>query len=92
MLSRPRLYDRKPSYNDHNVSPIRVDPYSGYKSNERPREFTLDEQIYEIDAVLDQWFEPSAIYFKVPATSISRTGATDASVKLRRTARLPGRT
>ena len=45
--------------------PIHVDAYSGYKANERPRQFTLDEVVYEIDAVLDQWYEPSATYFKV---------------------------
>ena len=39
---------------------IHVDDYSGYKPNERPRQFTRDEEIYEIDAVLDQWYEPSA--------------------------------
>ena len=47
---------------------IHVDAYSGYKANERPRQFTLDEEIYEIDAVLDQWYEPSATYFKVQST------------------------
>src|SRR5262252_2113939 len=45
--------------------PIHVDAYSGYKANGRPRQFTLDEEIYEIGAVLDQWYEPSATYFKV---------------------------
>jgi len=45
--------------------PIRVDAYSGYKANERPRQFTLDEEIYEIAAVLDQWYQPYATYFKV---------------------------
>jgi hypothetical protein len=40
--------------------PVYVDAYPGYKANERPRQFTLDEQIYEIAAVLDQWYEPSA--------------------------------
>jgi hypothetical protein len=44
--------------------PIHVDAYSRYKANERPRQFTLDEEIYEIDVVLDQWYEPSATYFK----------------------------
>ena len=52
--------------------PIHVDPYSGYKANERPRYFTLDEDLYEITAVLDQWYEPSATYFKVQ----SREGKT----------------
>src|SRR5215813_11597608 len=48
--------------------PIHVDAYSGYKANERPRQFTLDEEVYEIAAVLDQWYEPSATYFKVQST------------------------
>src|SRR5262249_2872108 len=42
--------------------------YSGYKPNQRPRQFTLDEVVYEIVAVLDQWYEPSATYFKVQST------------------------
>jgi hypothetical protein len=48
--------------------PIHVDAYSGYKSNERSRQFTLDDEIYEIATVVDQWYEPSAIYFKVQST------------------------
>jgi len=48
--------------------PIRVDAYSGYKANERPRYFIVDEDLYEIAAVLDQWYEPSATYFKVQST------------------------
>src|SRR5262249_26948113 len=38
------------------------------RSNERPRQFMLDDEIYEIPAVLDQWYEPSATYFKVQST------------------------
>ena len=49
--------------------PIHVDAYSGYKANERPCQFTLDEEIYEVDAVLDQWYEPTATYFKVQAVT-----------------------
>jgi hypothetical protein len=45
--------------------PMHVDAYSGYKASECPRQFMLDEHIYEIDAVLDQCYEPSATYFKV---------------------------
>ena len=48
--------------------PIHVDAYSGYKASERPRYFTVDEDLYEITAVLDQWYEPSAVYFKVQST------------------------
>ena len=45
--------------------PIHVDEYSGHTVNQRPRSFALDDQLYEIAAVLDQWYEPSAMYFKV---------------------------
>ena len=45
--------------------PIHVDEYSGHRANQRPRSFTVDEQLYEIAAVLDQWYEPSGTYFKV---------------------------
>jgi hypothetical protein len=45
--------------------PIHVDAYHGYKANECPRQFVLDEQVYQIAAVLDQWYEPTATYFKV---------------------------
>jgi hypothetical protein len=48
--------------------PIHVDAYSGYKPNERPRQFTLDEETYEIAAVLDQWYQPYTTYFKVRST------------------------
>ena len=48
--------------------PIRVEAYSGYKANERPRQFMLDDEPYEIAAVLDQRYEPSAMYSKVQST------------------------
>ena len=37
-------------------------------TNRRSRQFVLDEQIYGIAVVLDQWYEPSAMYFKVQST------------------------
>ena len=45
--------------------PVHVESYSGYKANERPRRFVLDDKIYDIAVVLDQWHEPDATYFKV---------------------------
>jgi hypothetical protein len=48
--------------------PVYVDAYSGFKANERPEAFTLDEEVYEIATVLDQWYEPSAMYFKVQSS------------------------
>jgi hypothetical protein len=48
--------------------PIYVDEYSGHRANQRPRSFTVDEQVFNIEAVLDQWYEPSGTYFKVQTT------------------------
>ena len=48
--------------------PVYVQSYSGYKANERPRQFVLDDESYDIAAVLDQWYEPSATYLKVQST------------------------
>jgi hypothetical protein len=52
-------------YDLSDVPAIYVDAYSGYKANERPRQLVLDEEIYEIAAILDQWYEHTATYFKV---------------------------
>jgi hypothetical protein len=30
--------------------------------------FVVDEEVYEIAVVLDQWYEPSTTYFKVEST------------------------
>jgi hypothetical protein len=38
------------------------------KPTSAPAQFVLDEEIYDIAAVLDQWYEPSAMYFKVQST------------------------
>ena len=45
--------------------PIYVDAVSGYKANERPRRFDLDEDTFEIEEVESQWRSPDAEYFKV---------------------------
>ena len=48
--------------------PIHVDAYSGYKANERPLSFELDEEIYCIASIEDRWLDPDAEYFKVRTT------------------------
>ena len=45
--------------------PIHVTAYSGYKANERPGDFTVDEDFYRIADVEDRWYESDAMYFKV---------------------------
>jgi hypothetical protein len=51
---------------------IDVDCYSGYKRGEKPRAFILHNHRYQIDAIVDRWYEgsveaqrPILNYFKV---------------------------
>ncbi len=44
---------------------LRVESYSGHKSNQRPIKFWLGERVYFVDSVEDQWFGPEAQYFRV---------------------------
>jgi hypothetical protein len=44
---------------------IHVHAYSGYKANERPRQFCLDDDVFEIAEVEDRWYDQNAEYFKV---------------------------
>lgn len=46
---------------------VRVESYAGYKADQRPLRFYLDEHAYEVEEVLDQWYDPDAIYFRVRA-------------------------
>src|SRR5262245_26532151 len=45
--------------------PINVDAYSGYRANERPRSFSVDDTDCEIAEVEDQWRTPEALFFRV---------------------------
>ena len=44
---------------------IRVDCYSGYRGEETPRRFWLEETLIEIREVVDRWLDPGHRYFKV---------------------------
>ena len=46
---------------------LRVECYSGYKADERPRGFYLGERRYQVEEVLDQWYSPEETYFRVRA-------------------------
>lgn len=47
---------------------ITVQAYSGFKANERPCSFVLDTHTYQVQEVLDQWYGPASVYFKVRAS------------------------
>jgi len=46
---------------------LEVDCYSGSRADERPLRFRLDGREYAVDAVLDRWYEPESIYYRVRA-------------------------
>jgi hypothetical protein len=46
---------------------LRVECYSGFKADERPLRFQLGERWLAVEEVLDRWYDPHAIYFRVRA-------------------------
>ena len=46
---------------------VRVESYAGHKAEQRPLRFSLAERCFEVEEVLDQWYSPDAIYFRVRA-------------------------
>jgi hypothetical protein len=46
---------------------LSVECYSGRKADERPIRFWLDEKKYQVEAVLDQWYAPESVFYKVRA-------------------------
>lgn len=44
---------------------IRVECYSGYRSEETPRRFYVGERQVEVAELLDRWLAPAHRYFKV---------------------------
>ena len=44
---------------------IKVECYSGYRGEETPRRFWLEERLIEIKEVVDRWLDPDHRYFKV---------------------------
>lgn len=51
--------------NNSVFSPIRVECYSGYRSEETPRRFWLGGQCVQVEKVLDRWLAPDHRYFKL---------------------------
>lgn len=45
--------------------PLRVECYAGYRGEETPRRFFIDDHLYEIKEVVDAWLAPEHRYFKV---------------------------
>jgi uncharacterized protein (UPF0128 family) len=52
---------------DNEVMKVDVECYAGRKADERPARFRLAGKKYSVEAVLDQWYEPESILYKVRA-------------------------
>ena len=46
---------------------VEVERYAGRKADERPVRFRLDERQYMVEEVLDSWYGPEHVFFKVRA-------------------------
>ena len=46
---------------------VRVEAYAGYRAEERPLRFTLQDHSFEVREILDRWYGPAQSYFKVRA-------------------------
>ena len=46
---------------------LTVECYSGRKADERPVRFWLRGRQYQVETVLDQWYDPEGIFYKVRA-------------------------
>jgi hypothetical protein len=46
---------------------VKVAAYSGYRANERPLYFVLDQMRLEVEKTVDRWYGTDHDYFKVQA-------------------------
>jgi hypothetical protein len=46
---------------------VQVECYSGRIADERPVRFRLDEHEYLVEEVIDQWYGPEHVFFKLCA-------------------------
>ena len=46
---------------------IKVDAYAGYKGNQRPLAFSIGKKRLQIKEIVDQWYGPDHVYFRVLA-------------------------
>jgi hypothetical protein len=49
------------------MTDISVECYAGYRADQRPLKFTLGDQVFQVEEIEDQWYSPSATYFRILA-------------------------
>ena len=50
------------------MSALKVECYAGYKGDQHPLRFSLQDRVMEVREIEDQWYSPSEQYFKVRAS------------------------
>ena len=50
------------------MNAIKVECYAGYKGDQRPVRFFLNDRVLEVMDIEDRWYSPSARYFRVRAS------------------------
>jgi hypothetical protein len=46
---------------------LHVQSYAGTKTDERPVRFRLDDREYLVEEIIDQWYGPEHVFFKLQA-------------------------
>lgn len=44
---------------------VDVETYSGHKADERPLRFRLGDRWLGVEEVVDRWYDPEAVFFRV---------------------------
>jgi hypothetical protein len=50
------------------MTEVKVECYAGYRADQRPLRFKLGEQDVRVEDIEDQWYGPTAVYFRVRAS------------------------
>ena len=53
---------------EHPKTPPTVQCYAGYRGEQEPQRFLLGEDWFEVEDVLKEWREPTAVFFRVRAS------------------------
>jgi len=56
------------AYPQRNDSSVTVQCYAGYKGEQEPQRFLLGEHWLEVEEVIKEWREPTAVFFRVRAS------------------------
>jgi hypothetical protein len=62
-----RLQTRRRRRTIMELMKVNVECYAGRKADERPVRFGLEGRQYFVETVLDQWYDPENIFYKVRA-------------------------